>query len=220
MGRLRRRRNTIRVGFAPSGHEIAHPLRQRIGKALHRMTTMTARSNAPITAIGVALAIAASGALAGCSKTGDGVDLSTYATTIEPADVLYNQALANLKTGRLKEASRKFASVDRQHPYSEFARRSLVMGAFTQYRRGQYDEAVGQANRYLALYPASEDAAYAQYIVGLSHYRQIADVTRDQRAARETVRAMSAVMEQYPDSEYVEDAQIKMLAARDQMAGK
>ena len=174
----------------------------------------------PLRLTGVAVAVAVAGSLAGCSKTGDGVDLSTYATTIEPADVLYNQALANLQTGRLKEASRKFASVDRQHPYSEFARRSLVMGAFTDYRRAQYDDAIGQAKRYLTLYPASEDAAYAQYIIGLSHYRQIADVTRDQLAARETVRAMSAVMEQYPDSEYVQDAQIKMLAARDQMAGK
>lgn len=168
---------------------------------------------------GLALVLAL-GAMTGCSKTSDDLDLNAYATTIEPADVLYNQALANLTSGRLKEASRKFTAIDRQHPYSEFARRSLVMGAFTQYRRGKYDEAIGQAKRYLTLYPASEDAAYAQYIIGLSHYRQIPEVTRDQRAARETVRAMSAIVEQYPDSEYVDDARVKMIAARDQMAGK
>ena len=167
----------------------------------------------------VLAAVLAGLTLAGCAKKDD-IDLAAYTATIEPADVLYNQALANLKTGRLKEAGRKFAAIDQQHPYSEFARRSLVMGAFTQYRRGQYDDAIGQAKRYINLYPASEDAAYAQYIIGLSHFRQIPDVTRDQRASREAIQAMQAVVERYPDSEYVDDAQAKIIAARDQIAGK
>ena len=167
----------------------------------------------------------ASTTLAGCSLLGskpsaDGVDLQAYATTVDPADVLYNQGLANLETGRLKEASRKFAAVDKQHPYSEFARRALVMNAFTEYRRGRYDDAIGTAKRYLSLYPASDDAAYAQYIVGLSHFKQIPDVTRDLRPAREAVRTLSEVKERYPDSEYVADAEAKVLIARDQIAGK
>ena len=158
-------------------------------------------------------------ALTGCAKNDD-IDLAAYTATIEPADVLYNQALENLKTGRLKEAGRKFEAIDQQHPYTDFARRSLVMGAFTQYRRGQYEDAIGRAKRYINLYPASEDAAYAQYIIGLSNFRQIPDVTRDQRASRDAIRAMEAVIEQYPDSEYVDDARSKILAARDQIAGK
>ena len=157
--------------------------------------------------------------LAGCAKNDD-VDLQAYAATIEPADVLYNQALANLESGRLKEASLKFGAVDRQHPYSEFARRSLVMGAFTDYRRGRYEDAIGASKRYLSLYPATEDAAYAQYILGMSYFKQIPDVTLDLRAARSAIRALQEVKEKYPDSEYVADAERKVLMARDQMAGK
>ena len=166
-----------------------------------------------------ALALVAALAVTGCAKNDD-IDLQAYTATIEPADVLYNQALANLESGRLREASLKFASVDRQHPYSEFARRSLVMGAFTDYRRGRYDEAIGSAKRYINLYPASEDAAYAQYIIGLSHFKQMPDVTRDLRPAREAIRAMQEVKDRYPDSEYVADADAKILIARDQIAGK
>ena len=166
-------------------------------------------------------------ALSGCSigslglgsRNGD-VDVQTYATNVDPADVLYNQGLANLETGRLKEASRKFQAVNRRHPYSEYARRALVMNAFTQYRRGQYDDAIGSAKRYLSLYPASDDAAYAQYIIGLSNFKQIPDVTRDLRTARDTVREFGILKERYPDSEYVQDAEQKILMARDQMAGK
>ena len=157
--------------------------------------------------------------LTGCAKD-EAIDLQAYTATIEPADVLYNQALANLETGRLREASRKFTAVDRQHPYSELARRSLVMGAFTDYRRGKYEEAIGNAKRYINLYPASDDAAYAQYIIGLAHFRQMPDVTRDLRAAREAIRAMQEVKDRYPDSEYVADAESKIMIARDQIAGK
>ena len=86
-----------------------------------------------------------------------------------------------------KEASRKFDAVDRQHPYSEYARKSMVMGAFADYRQGNYEEAIGSAKRYLTLYPSTDDAAYAQYIIGLSYFRQISDVTQDQKEARQTV---------------------------------
>ena len=176
-----------------------------------RLNTIFRRNTLFLAAIGVALA--------GCAKDDD-VDLQAYTATIEPADVLYNQALANLETGRLREASLKFQSVDRQHPYSEFARRSLVMGAFTDYRRGNFSDAIGSAKRYLNLYPASEDAAYAQYIVGLSHFKQMPDVTRDLRPAREAIRAFQELKDRYPESEYVADAESKILVARDQIAGK
>jgi outer membrane protein assembly factor BamD len=158
--------------------------------------------------------------LAACSTTEEDLDLSTYVEQTEPADVLYNQGLANLNSGRLSEASKKFEAVDRQHPYTDFARKSMVMGAFTNYRQGKYEEAVTGAKRYLQLYPTSEDAAYAQYIVGLSYFRQIPDVTQDQKESRRAIEAMEELVTRWPESEYVEDAQAKIRFARDQLAGK
>jgi len=108
-----------------------------------------------------------SAGVSGCQSDPD-IDITNYAQSVEPADVLYNQGLANLQAGQLTEAGRKFDAVDKQHPYSEFARKSMVMSAFTNYRQGQYTEAINTASRYLSLYPNDEDAAYAQYIVGLS----------------------------------------------------
>jgi outer membrane protein assembly factor BamD len=148
------------------------------------------------------------------------VDLSTYVQQTEPADVLYNQALANLDAGRLSEAGRKFESIDRQHPYSEYARKSLVMGAFADYRQGKYEEAINAGKRYVNLYPSTPDAAYAQYIVGLSYFRQIRDVTQDQKETRQTIEAMEELVQRWPDSEYVDDAREKIRYARDQLAGK
>lgn len=157
--------------------------------------------------------------LAGCGGEKD-INLDTYVDNLEPADQLYNQGLANLESGRVVEASRKFDAVDRQHPYSEFARKSIVLGAFANYRQGRYPEAISAAKRYVTLYPTDKEAAYAQYIIGLSYFRQIPDVTRDQADSRRTVAAMTELVERYPDSEYVEDAKTKIRFARDQIAGK
>jgi len=180
-----------------------------------------AQSKQPARAAFLALSvISAPLLLSACMSSDKDLDLSTYVEQTDPADVLYNQGLANMNAGRLKEASRKFDAVDRQHPYSEYARKSMVMGAFANYRQGNYDDAINSAKRYLALYPSTPDAAYAQYIVGLSYFRQIRDVTQDQKESRRAIEAMQEVVTRWPDSEYVEDAKEKIRFARDQLAGK
>ncbi|MGN6305288.1 MAG: outer membrane protein assembly factor BamD [Mesorhizobium sp.] len=176
-------------------------------------------TTAPAKSLVVALAVVAPLLVSGCMSEKD-VDLSTYVEQTDPADVLYNQALANMNADRLEEASKKFAAIDRQHPYSEYARKSMVMGAFANYRQGNYDDAISSAKRYLTLYPSTEDAPYAEYIIGLSYYRQIKDVTQDQKEARQTIQAMQDLVQRWPDSEYVEDAKAKIRFANDQLAGK
>lgn len=158
-------------------------------------------------------------ALTACQSDPD-IDITKLSVETDPPDVLYNQGLANLNAGNVTEASRKFAAIDRQHPFSEYARKALVMSAFVNYRQGANEEAITAGQRYLKLYPESEDAAYAQYIVGLAYAKQIPSVTQDQRPATQTIEAMQAVVTKYPDSEYVEDAQAKIRFARDQLAGK
>jgi outer membrane protein assembly factor BamD len=154
-----------------------------------------------------------------CASNKD-VDLASYVESVEPADTVYNQGLANLEAGRMAEAARKFEAVDRQHPYSEPARKAMLMSAFTNYRTGKYEEAITAGQRYVSLYPTTEDAAYAQYLIGLSYFRQIRDVTQDQKEARRTAEAMRELIDRWPDSEYIDDAQAKIRFARDQLAGK
>lgn len=157
--------------------------------------------------------------LSACASKDD-MDLATYVDQTEPADVLYNQALANLSAGRVNEAAKKFDAIDRQHPYSEYSRKALIMSAFTNYRQARYDDAINAGQRYVQLYPTSDDAPYAQYIVGLSYFRQIRDVTQDQRESRRAIEVLENLVERWPDSPYVDDAQTKVRFARDQLAGK
>ena len=168
----------------------------------------------------VSLVSLGSAALVTACQSDPDIDITKLTAETEPPEVLYNQGLANLNAGKVTEAGRKFEAIDRQHPFSEYARKALVMNAFVNYRQGRNEEAITSGKRYLSLYPQSEDAAYAQYIVGLAYAKQIPSVTQDQRASAATIEAMQAVVDKYPDSEYVEDAQTKIRFARDQLAGK
>jgi outer membrane protein assembly factor BamD len=142
-------------------------------------------------------------------------------TPDEPADRLYNEGLYNLNVKKNpKEAAKKFEEVDRQHPYSEWARKSLIMSAYAYYAGGAYDECVGAAKRYITLHPGSPDAAYAQFLIGSSYYDEIPDITRDQARTEKALGALAEVIRKYPTSEYAESAKQKIQVARDQLAGK
>jgi len=139
----------------------------------------------------------------------------------EPADKLYNEGLYLMNERKdLKAASKKFEEVDRQHPYSDWARKSLLMSAYSFYNAGDYDSCIGAATRYVTLHPGSPDAAYAQYLIAASHYDQIPDTSRDQGRTEKAIAALEEVIRKYPTSEYANSAKAKLEGARDQLAGK
>lgn len=139
----------------------------------------------------------------------------------EPAEKLYNEGVFMLNQRQdWKGAAKKFGEVERQHPYSEWARKALVMSAYAYYESREYDEAVTAARRYITLHPGSADAAYAQFLVGSSYFDQIPDITRDQARAERAMNAFDEVVRKYPQSEYAETARRKIDVARDQLAGK
>jgi outer membrane protein assembly factor BamD len=139
----------------------------------------------------------------------------------EPAEKLYNEGLYFLNEKKdYREAAKKFEEVDRQHPYSEWARKSLLMDTYSRYLAADYDGAIASAKRYTTLHPGSPDAAYVQYLVGSSYYDQIPDVTRDQARSERALRELEEVVRKYPDTEYAVSAKRKMEVARDQLAAK
>ena len=137
-----------------------------------------------------------------------------------PADQLWNEALVLMDAGDYKTAGVKFEEIDRLHPHTEYGRKAQVMMAFASYSRGNYDGAIQNGRRFLTLYPNHDDAAYAQYIVANSYYKQIPDVTRDQQQTNRALAAYERIVEKWPESEYANDARNKVQATRDQLAGK
>ncbi len=137
-----------------------------------------------------------------------------------PVEALYNAAADELDQRDYISAIELFNEVERQHPYSEWARRSTMMSAYASFRARRYDDAISTSQRYLSLNPAGQGAPYAHYLIALSYFQQIVDVGRDQKTTELARDALNDVVRRYPGTDYARDAEIKIDMVRDQLAGK
>ena len=171
--------------------------------------------NRSIYLIGVILVVL--GPLVGCSNTAEvGSDeIENYS-----AKQIFDRAEFEMARSKPMDAIAFFSDVERLYPYSEWAKRSVIMQAFAHHKAKQYEEARDAAERYIEYYPSDEDSAYAQYIIALSYYDQIEDVGRDQQVTAKALEAFKTLMVNYPNSEYVKAAELKFDLAFDHLAGK
>jgi outer membrane protein assembly factor BamD len=137
-----------------------------------------------------------------------------------PVELLYNAGAERMDQRRWTEAVEYFQEVERQHPYSEWARRSVLMQAFAHYEANNYDEAIADSNRFIQLYPGNPSAAYAHYLKAVCYFEQITDVGRDQAATGQALDALRDVVQRYPNTEFAQDARLKIDMVKDQLAGK
>ncbi len=137
-----------------------------------------------------------------------------------PANTLYSEGLARMEDRDYEAAAKKFEALDKQYSYSEWSRKALLMTAYANYEGQKYEDAISASQRYIKRHPASKDAAYAQYLMAMSHYKQIPDVSRDQDRAEKALVGLQELVQKYPTSEYAADAKAKIQITRDQLAGK
>ncbi len=156
--------------------------------------------------------------LAGCAAhKKPGADLAYQE---RPVELLYATGAESLDKHQWTEAIRYFDEVERQHPYSEWSRRSILMTAFANYEAHHYEDAIATADRFISLYPGNPSAAYAFYLKAVCYFEEINDVGRDQAATEQALAALREVVKRYPTSEYAIDAKVKMDLVQDQLAGK
>uniref|UniRef100_UPI00157624B1 outer membrane protein assembly factor BamD n=1 Tax=Sphingomonas bacterium TaxID=1895847 RepID=UPI00157624B1 len=163
------------------------------------------------------LALTAALPLAACASHKAKGDLPYVARDV---GTLYSAARARLDQGRYKEAAQLFDEVERQHPYSVWARRSQLMSAFSYYLDRDYTNSIQSAQRFISVHPGNRDAPYAYYLVALGYYEQIQDVTRDQKITRQALDALGELARRYPTTRYAADARLKIDLVQDHLAGK
>jgi len=152
--------------------------------------------------------------LSACSST----DEDRYVA--RDVEVIYNLAQESLEKKRYKFAAVAFDEVERQHPYSVWARRAQLMSAYSHYMSNGFDDAILAAQRFLQLHPGNRSAPYAYYLIALCHYEQISDVGRDQAKTLEAERALTEVIRRFPNTDYARDAGLKLALTQDHLAGK
>jgi outer membrane protein assembly factor BamD len=173
------------------------------------------------------LVLALGTAMGGCSLLGldkddASNDLNKDAAEYRerPVEQIYGDGWAQINKGNWEEAAKQFNEVDRQHPYSVWARRAQLMSAFCSYQANKYDDAVSSADQYISLHPGSPEVSYAFYLKAISLYEQIVDVGRDQSKTQGALVALQDVVQRFPDTEYARDATLKIDLTQDHLAGK
>jgi len=165
----------------------------------------------------VAAALGVVTLLAGCDLFGP---QKITEEQIVPPETLYNSAIADMDAQRYITANATLAKLTRQHPYSQYNEKARLMTVFSSYQLGHDKDTIDAADQYIALFPASENTAYVLYLKGMSYYRQITDITRDQQTAQNAIDTFNALISSYPKSQYVKDAKDKLQLCYDQLAGK
>ncbi|MFZ5616778.1 MAG: outer membrane protein assembly factor BamD [Pseudomonadota bacterium] len=143
-----------------------------------------------------------------------------FAYVERPVEILYQEAATAMERKRFDDAVELFGEVERQHPYSAWARRAILMKAFAQYQQNDYDEAVTTLDQFIALHPGNKDAPYAYYLRAMCWYERIRDVGRDQDFTNNAVQTLNDVVRRYPETEYARDARLKLDLTFDHLAGK
>jgi outer membrane protein assembly factor BamD len=169
------------------------------------------------TAIIAALAVLAT--VGGCASNRTRSKANT-AYIARDVDTLYATAKDRLDRRQYTLAAALFDEVERQHPYSVWARRAQLMSAFSYYMSRDYTKSTESATRFLSIHPGNRDAPYAYYLIALNYYEQIADVTRDQKITQQALDALGELVRRYPDTRYAADARLKIDLVRDHLAGK
>ena len=159
-------------------------------------------------------------ALSACGGGGGGPADRTESLEAFRPDQIFERGEFELSRSRTDDAAYYFSEVERLYPYSSWAKRALIMQAFTYHQGRDYPESRAAAQRFLDFYPTDQDAAYAQYLLALSYYDQIDEVGRDQGLTFQALQALRAVIERYPNSEYATTAILKFDLAFDHLAGK
>jgi outer membrane protein assembly factor BamD len=158
--------------------------------------------------------------LTACSSLGLGKKKEELAYIERPAELIYNQAFARVDRQDWETSKLLFQEVERQHPFSKWARRALLMSSYVDYRDAKYEESIVTAQRFISLHPGSDSTPYAYYLIAINYYDQIFDVGRDQATTVNAEAALQQVVRRYPESDYARDARLKLELTRDHLAGK
>lgn len=165
------------------------------------------------------IACAAAVPLAGCAHGGKAGKGDT-AYVARDVSSLYTAAKTAMDRGDYEQGAKLFDEVERQHPYSVWARRAQLMSAFNYYLAEKYTDAINSARRFVTIHPGNAEAPYAEYLIAMSYYQQIPDVTRDQSPTASAQEAFGELIRRYPDSRYASDARLKLDLINDHLAGK
>ena len=138
----------------------------------------------------------------------------------QTAEQLYRSGYEYLQKTSYQKAAESFEKVELEHPYSKWAVKSKLMGAYAHYKNEKYDDAIIAFERFIKFHPSNQDVAYAYYMKGLCFYDQITPADKDQLNTKKAHESFLQLMVMFPETEYAKDASVKINLILDHLAGQ
>ena len=141
----------------------------------------------------------------------------------QPVDQLYQTAMQKMQKKKYYAARSLFQTLQARIPQEDRELLPLVQiklaDAF--YLSGGFlnlGEALSAYRNFLTYYPQRDEAAYAQYQVGMSLFGQVLARDRDQDLTYKAITEFEKVERLYPSSPYVAQAQSQIVKCREKLA--
>ena len=132
----------------------------------------------------------------------------------------YQEGVDNLEKGDALYAAKKFNEAETLFPQSEWAPKSSLMAAYSYYSQDYYEDAIGELQRFIKVYPFYKNLDYAYYLLGLCWYEQIIDEKKDLETIIKAKEKFTYLINNYPNTEYALDAEFKIHLINDTLASK
>ena len=142
-------------------------------------------------------------------------------TEVVPVATLYQKGMDAIKKKKLATARKYFDQIALREDAGEYKDKAAVSTADSYYLDHtieSYAEAISRYQAFLAFHPTHPAAAYCQYHIGLCYFEEMVSPDRDTTPAVQARDAFQALVENYPKSEYVKEAQAKIQEVNDDLA--
>ena len=145
---------------------------------------------------------------------------STPKQDLRPANELYAEAQTEMAEVNYEKAVKMLETLQARYPYGRYAQQALMEIAYANYKLNEPEAALSAADRFIKQFPNSSSLDYIYYLKGLVNFNDNAGffsrlsgqdpAERDPQTLRDSFDSFRELVSRFPDSEYAEDARIRM----------
>jgi len=169
--------------------------------------------------VGILLAVTL--LFAGCGRRKTGKLGAGLEGSVEPDRVLYERSLEDIQKSRYIAARLNLMTLINTYPDSEYLAKAKLAVADSYYKEGDSASltlAVQEYKDFRTFFPFLEEAAYAQYQVGMAHYRRLEKPDRDRTQARLAEIEFQEFLKAYPEHEWAKEAEQRLREVQEVLA--
>ncbi|WP_367155316.1 outer membrane protein assembly factor BamD [Methylomonas sp. HYX-M1] len=140
----------------------------------------------------------------------------------------HQQAKAALEEKNFQKAIKLYEALEARYPFGDYAAQAQLNIAYAYYKNDEPEAALAAADRFIKVHPRNPHVDYAYYLKGLINYnRDIGFIDRfmptdstqrDPGNAKDAFDNFQELIQRFPNSKYVPDARLRMVALRNNMA--